>query len=124
LERRDGYPADISNLVLTNGASEGVRLSMMLILREAESGFRDGVLTPVPQYPLYSALSTVLNSNFLPYYLDESDGWNCSTDNLTAAYDEAKKNGICPRALVVINPGNPTGTNMYCVFHCNNLTIL
>jgi alanine transaminase len=109
LEERDGYPANPNDIFLTNGASEGVRLCMQTIMRSSESGFKDGVLTPVPQYPLYSALITLLNGSFVPYYLDESKGWNCSAEMLNKSLTDAKSQGISTRALVVINPGNPTG---------------
>lgn len=109
LEERDGYPANPSNIFLTNGASEGVRLCMQTIIRNPASGFTDGVLTPIPQYPLYSALSTLLQAELLPYYLDEKNAWGCSIQSLNKALKDAKDNGITPRALVVINPGNPTG---------------
>lgn len=127
LLERDGFKADPNNIFLTNGASEGVRLCMQTImryslthsslthtltyflLRDPSSGFMDGVLTPIPQYPLYSALSTLLQAKLVPYYLDESNGWNCTPKMLSQALKKAKNEGITPRALVVINPGNPTG---------------
>lgn len=109
LLERDGFEALPENIFLTNGASEGVRLTMQTILRSPDSGFKDGILTPIPQYPLYSALTTLLQGNLIPYYLDESNEWSCTTENLTKALEEARKSNICVRGLVVINPGNPTG---------------
>ena len=109
LERRDGYKSDPNDIFLTNGASEGVRFCMQTILRDPSSGFRDGVLTPIPQYPLYSALTTLLQGHLVPYHLDESTGWSCTTSQLTESLMKAESEGICVRALVVINPGNPTG---------------
>lgn len=109
LEKRDGYPSEPTDIFLTNGASEGVRFCMQTILRDPNSGFKDGVLTPIPQYPLYSALTTLLQGHLIPYYLDESNEWGCSANFLTDALTKASANGINARALVVINPGNPTG---------------
>jgi aspartate/methionine/tyrosine aminotransferase len=109
LKRRDGYDADPSSIFLTNGASEGVRFCMQTLLRDPASGFKDGVLTPIPQYPLYSALTTLLQGHLLPYYLDEANGWACASSFLTDALAKAQAEGIVARALVVINPGNPTG---------------
>ena len=44
----------------------------------------------------------------IDYYLDEAKGWALDTKELERAIDEARK--TCnPRAIVVINPGNPTG---------------
>lgn len=45
----------------------------------------------------------------VPYYLDEATGWGLEISELQKQLDEAKSNGISVRALVVINPGNPTG---------------
>lgn len=112
IERRDGFPADASSIFLTNGASEGVRFCMQTILRSPAQGFLDGVLTPIPQYPLYSALTTLLEGNLVPYYLDESRGWACSLESLRESLQKARSQGILVRALVVINPGNPTGQVM------------
>ena len=109
LLERDQHEAFPENIFLTNGASEAVRLCMQTIIRNSESGHNDGVLTPIPQYPLYSALSTLLGASLVPYYLDESNSWNCSTKILSESLELAKQNGITTRALVVINPGNPTG---------------
>jgi alanine transaminase len=72
----------------------------------------DGILCPIPQYPLYSASITLFGGSLLPYYLDESAGWALSINELDRALAEAKKRSITPRALVVINPGNPTGQVM------------
>jgi alanine transaminase len=109
LQERDGYEGNPSNIFLTNGASEGVRLCMQTILRDSIQGFRDGILTPIPQYPLYSALTTLLEGHLVPYYLDESNGWSLSVTALKDSLKKANDEGISTRCLVVINPGNPTG---------------
>lgn len=109
LQQRDGYPSDPKDIFLTNGASEGVRVCMQTFMRDAQSGFKDGILAPIPQYPLYSALTTLLAGALEPYYLDESKSWACSKADLQRSLAEAKKKGTSIRALVVINPGNPTG---------------
>jgi Aspartate/tyrosine/aromatic aminotransferase len=49
------------------------------------------------------------------YYLDESQAWGMDIAELQRAIDEAKKHCI-PRAIVVINPGNPTGVENTCFF--------
>lgn len=109
LLQRDGHASDPDSIFLTSGASDSVRFCMQTILRTPESGFRDAILTPIPQYPLYSALTTLLQGNLAPYYLDESQGWACTVDNLTASLNAATEKGHVTKALVVINPGNPTG---------------
>ena len=72
----------------------------------------DGVLCPIPQYPLYSALLTLNKAELLPYYLQESTGWGLDKEGLEKMILESKRKGITPRAIVVINPGNPTGQVM------------
>jgi aspartate/methionine/tyrosine aminotransferase len=109
LQERDGFSSNPDDIFLTNGASDGVRLCMQTMLRPSSAGFKDGVLTPIPQYPLYSALTTVLDAHLVPYYLDESHNWGFVKQTLAASVDEASKRGIETRGLVVINPGNPTG---------------
>jgi len=98
-------PADPNAIFLTNGASPGVQMTLQCLI----NGPSDGIMTPIPQYPLYTATITLMNGSCVPYYLDESKAWGMTTDDLSKAYDEAKSKGITPRALVVINPGNPTG---------------
>ena len=46
------------------------------------------------------------------YYLNEEDNWNVDLEDLKKRYDEANNKGIDVRAIVVINPGNPTGSIM------------
>jgi alanine transaminase len=109
LNERDGFEADTDNIFLTNGASDGVRICMQTIMRPISAGFNDGVLTPIPQYPLYSALTKLLDGHLVPYYLDESKTWACTKALLEESLHKANSEGIDTRCLVVINPGNPTG---------------
>ncbi|CBJ25743.1 nicotinanamine aminotransferase A [Ectocarpus siliculosus] len=105
IERRDGHRTSPDNIFLTNGASEAVRL----VLRTAIRGPSDGVMVPVPQYPLYSASVALYSGTFVGYNLCEAKGWGLDTASLNNALNEARRNGITLRALVFINPGNPTG---------------
>jgi alanine transaminase len=57
---------------------------------------------------LYSATNAEYNAYQIDYYLDENKEWGMNTVELQKALDEAKDQCV-PRALVVINPGNPTG---------------
>jgi len=67
-----------------------------------------GVMVPIPQYPLYSATLAEFNMHQIGYYLDEDAGWGLDLKDLQRAVDEARKVSA-PRAIVIINPGNPTG---------------
>ena len=53
--RRDGYPCDPKEIYLSNGASQSVQNALMLLSTSSNDGF----LTPIPQYPLYSATITL-----------------------------------------------------------------
>ncbi|XP_050704696.1 alanine aminotransferase 1-like [Eriocheir sinensis] len=107
IEQRDGHPASWENVVLCAGASEGIR-SIMKLMIKYEKGARPGVMIPIPQYPLYSATIAEYDLHQIGYYLDESTNWGLDIAELERSYTEAQK--VCqPKALVVINPGNPTG---------------
>jgi len=105
IEQRDGISANPENIYLTDGASFGLSVSLQTIL----SSPNDGVMLPIPQYPLYTALLSLNQAQKVPYFLNEKTGWRVTKEDLQRSYDEATKNGINVRALVVINPGNPTG---------------
>ncbi|OVA19896.1 Aminotransferase [Macleaya cordata] len=105
IERRDGYPSDPELIFLTDGASKGVMQILNTIIR----GERDGILVPVPQYPLYSAAISLYGGSLVPYYLEESANWGLDVNNLRQSVAQARSRGITVRAMVIINPGNPTG---------------
>lgn len=108
IKKRDGGIASNPNdIFLCTGASDGV-VAMLKLLVAGEGTSRTGVMIPIPQYPLYSATLSELNSPMIPYYLDEDNNWGMDIKELQRALDEARK--TCnPKVLCVINPGNPTG---------------
>lgn len=103
---RDGYPSNPSQIFLTAGASAGVSLLISMLISSPKSG----ILIPIPQYPLYTATLAQHGGLPIPYYLDESKGWSTSPESVAEAVSNALKSGVEPKALVVINPGNPTGS--------------
>jgi alanine transaminase len=105
ITKRDGIPADEKHIILTDGASKGVQAVLVALLKSKNDGF----MIPIPQYPLYSATIELYGGSAIGYYLDEANSWQLSEKVLTESYELAKSNGINPVALVVINPGNPTG---------------
>jgi alanine transaminase len=112
LRERDGCDAQASAVFLTDGASAGVRNLMQCMLGEAGV---DAILAPSPVYPLYSALSTLMDGAAALYPLSEDPAtgeWTVSVEQLQRALDQARSRGARPRGLVVINPGNPTGQCM------------
>eukprot|EP00798_Chlamydomonas_sp_ICE-L_P015020 gene15020-21092_t len=106
IEKRDGLPSNADDIFLTDGASVSVRLCLNAIIRDKW----DGILVPIPQYPLYSASITLYGGSLIPYYLDEKNNWGLSVENLQASVKKAREEGKNCRGLVFINPGNPTGT--------------
>jgi len=89
---------DVHDIIVTHGASEAIELSLTALLEKG-----DNVLLPQPGYPLYSSIMAKLDAEVNPYYLNEEDDWN-----LDVADIEDKINDKT-RAIVVINPNNPTG---------------
>ena len=104
IEKRDGIKVNKDRLILTDGASKGVQSVLMALLKNEN----DGVMIPIPQYPLYSATLTLYGGKQIGYYLDESNSWRLNEKILTESIENAKSDGINPVALVIINPGNPT----------------
>ena len=105
---RDGYPSDPNDIAMSTGASDGIKSILTLLLTGKGGAEKAGIMIPVPQYPLYSAAISEFNAYPIPYYLDEENHWSLEVSELKRALSEAKPN-CQPRAIVVINPGNPTG---------------
>ncbi|KAL3888708.1 hypothetical protein ACJMK2_001071 [Sinanodonta woodiana] len=108
ISQRDGQPCCSNNIFLCTGATEGIRIVLKMLMTGKSGSEQAGIMIPVPQYPLYSATLTEFNACPIPYYLDEENNWSLEVDELNRALTAAK--GKCiPRAICVINPGNPTG---------------
>jgi len=105
IERRDGVKSNPDHIYLFDGASPAVQSCMKLLIR----GPKDGVMIPIPQYPLYSASIPLFGGKQIKYFLDEERGWGLSVNELEKSWADATASGVVPRALVIINPGNPTG---------------
>jgi alanine-synthesizing transaminase len=89
----------VQDVFVTNGVSETVDACLTALLNPG-----DDLLTPCPDYPLYSALLTKLGIKLNTYYLNEEDGWQPELDDLQ------KKITPRTRGIVLINPNNPTGS--------------
>ncbi|ODM93333.1 Alanine aminotransferase 2 [Orchesella cincta] len=128
IEKRDGgIAAHPDDIILSAGASEGIRACLKLlksgenvekesytngdaVKRNQNMKQKAAVLIPVPEYPLYSATLEEYNMKKVPYYLDEhEDGWDVNVQELETIVEKAREENCEPRAVVVINPGNPTG---------------
>ncbi|XP_022129711.2 alanine aminotransferase 1 [Pieris rapae] len=107
IQKRDGFPSDWNNVVLVGGASNGIKNCLQLLVNKI-NGKSSAVMIPIPQYPLYSASLAEYGLELVGYYLDEERQWGLSTEELERSYAGGQeKNNV--RAIVVINPGNPTG---------------
>ncbi|XP_030060246.1 alanine aminotransferase 2 [Microcaecilia unicolor] len=106
-QRDGGVPADPDNIYLTTGATDGIT-SILKILVSGWGKSRTGVMIPIPQYPLYSALISELDAVQVNYYLDEENCWALDVKELRRVLNRARE--YCnPNVLCIINPGNPTG---------------
>ncbi|EDO35435.1 predicted protein [Nematostella vectensis] len=109
ISTRDGYPEDLSNIYLTNGGGEAIRIVLKALMTADQEGpGRAGVMIPIPEYPLYSGRLLELNGYQIPYFLNEDDNWQLEMGELQRALNSSRPHCV-PRALVLINPGNPTG---------------
>jgi aspartate/methionine/tyrosine aminotransferase len=105
LFQRDGVPADPEDIFLSNGASAAISHVLQALIADSTCG----VMIPIPQYPIYSATLDLLNGQKVGYSLDERNSWGLNMEELERSLQDAKNRGVNVVALVVINPGNPTG---------------
>jgi alanine-synthesizing transaminase len=85
-------------VVVTSGTSEGIELALTALVDPG-----DEVLLPVPTYPLYTAVLAKIGARPVSYRTDPARGWLPDLDHLRSRI------GAKTRALVVIDPNNPTG---------------
>ena len=88
----------IEDIYIGNGASELIVMGMNALLNNG-----DEVLVPAPDYPLWTAAVSLSGGTPVHYICDESADWMPDIDDI--------KSKITPntKAIVVINPNNPTG---------------
>lgn len=91
---------NIQDIFVTTGASEAIDICLTALVNDGEN-----VLTPTPGYPLYTAIASKLQMMENPYYLDESNGWQPDIEDIRSKVNEKTK------AIILINPNNPTGAN-------------
>ncbi len=91
--------SSVQDVFVTSGVSETVDLCLNALLNPG-----DDLLTPSPDYPLYSAILARLGLKLNTYDLNEDDGWQPELADI--------KRKITPRTrgIVLINPNNPTGS--------------
>jgi alanine-synthesizing transaminase len=86
------------DVLITEGISEGIQMSLAAIVERG-----DEILFPGPTYPPYSSYTKFFDGSPVAYETVESENWQPNVDDLR------KKISKKTRALVIINPNNPTG---------------
>ena len=94
----NGFPVSADRVFITAGTSEGIELTLSAVV---DAGGE--VLVPMPTYPLYTAVLAKLDAKAKYYRLDAANSWMPDLDHLRSLITPAT------RALVVIDPNNPTG---------------
>lgn len=89
---------DVDDVFLGNGVSELITMTMQALLNDG-----DEVLIPAPDYPLWTAATSLSGGKPVHYLCDDEDEWNPSIEDIKSKITEKTK------AIVVINPNNPTG---------------
>jgi alanine-synthesizing transaminase len=95
-----GMPMSPDRVVITSGTSEGIELVLTAL---AEAG--DEVLIPSPTYPLYTAVLSKIGARAVFYRINPDTGWLPEVDHVQSLMSPRT------RALVVIDPNNPTGAS-------------
>ncbi|AKE40042.1 pyridoxal phosphate-dependent aminotransferase [Corynebacterium camporealensis] len=89
---------DVDDVYLGNGVSELITMVTQALLNDG-----DEVLIPAPDYPLWTAATSLAGGTAVHYLCDEEDDWNPSIEDIRSKVTGRTK------AIVVINPNNPTG---------------
>ncbi len=100
--RYDAGKKGIKNILdafITTGASEAIELCISALVNQGEN-----FLMPTPGYPLYTAVQAKYELEPNPYYLDESNGWQPDINDIKSKINSKT------RAIILINPNNPTGS--------------
>jgi alanine-synthesizing transaminase len=97
---RRGMPLSADRVVVTAGTSEGIELALTAL-----AGVGDEVLLPVPTYPLYTAVLAKIGARPVFYPTEPAAGWVPDPEVIARLITPAT------RALVVIDPNNPTGAS-------------
>ena len=97
-QRKGIAGVEIDDITIGNGVSELIVMSLQGLLNNG-----DEVLIPAPDYPLWTAATHLSGGRAVHYRCDEDNGWFPDVADIEAKITDRT------RALVVINPNNPTG---------------
>ncbi|QEN05946.1 pyridoxal phosphate-dependent aminotransferase [Thiospirochaeta perfilievii] len=90
---------DVEDIFIGNGVSELIGISMQALLNDG-----DEILIPSPDYPLWTASATLAGGKAIHYRCDEENYWYPNLEDIESKVTKTTK------AIVVINPNNPTGS--------------
>ena len=97
--QQQGVPGvDVDDVYLGNGASDLINMAVNALLSEG-----DEMLLPAPDYPLWTAVTSLSGGRPVHYVCDEANGWLPDIDDMRRKITKRTK------AIVLINPNNPTG---------------
>ena len=102
---RSGVTVDPERVVLTSSSSESYGFLFKLC---CDPG--DAVLVPEPSYPLFEYLTRLEGAVPVGYRLAFDGVWHVDFASVTEAVAKARREGHRPRAIIVVNPNNPTGS--------------
>lgn len=97
-QQRGILDVQIDDIFLGNGVSELIVMAMQALLNNG-----DEVLIPAPDYPLWTAAVTLSSGKPVHYLCDEQSDWHPDIEDIRRKITDKT------RALVIINPNNPTG---------------
>jgi len=89
---------DTNDIILGNGVSELIMMAMQALLNNG-----DEVLIPSPDYPLWTAATSLAGGKPIYYRCDEQSDWHPDIEDIKAKITDRT------RGIVIINPNNPTG---------------
>ncbi|MCU4674801.1 pyridoxal phosphate-dependent aminotransferase [Catenovulum sp. 2E275] len=97
-QQKDITGVDVEDIYVGNGVSELILMAMNGLLNQS-----DEVLLPSPDYPLWTAAVALSGGKPVHYLCDEENDWNPDIADMESKITEKTK------AIVIINPNNPTG---------------
>lgn len=93
-----GLDVDVPQVLLGNGVSELISITLQAMVNPG-----DEILIPAPDYPLWTGQTTLSGGVAVHYRCDEENDWNPDVEDIRSKVNNRT------RAIVLINPNNPTG---------------
>jgi alanine-synthesizing transaminase len=97
-EKKSVKDVTYEDVLMSTGASEAITIAIAALVNPG-----DNIMTPCPGYPLYISQTAIYHGEINPYFMNEENEWQIDFDELEKRVNDRTK------AIVVINPNNPTG---------------